>query len=62
MDLELVVTFEEKKKKEKISMSLWTTQQRSQNRVEDFTMNMFSLIGEQRKEMEIILLSGRGIL
>lgn len=56
MDFELCVTFEEKEE-EKISVSLWTTQRRSQNTVASFTIKLFNLTGGGRGEMELILMS-----
>ena len=60
MDFESLVTFEEKEQ-EKILVLLWTTQWRSQNTVADFTVKMFNLTGEGRKEMEFILMSSREV-
>lgn len=58
MDLELAVTFE-KKKKRKRSWCRFGLSEKSQNIMEDFTVEMFSLTGEGGKEMEIILISAR---
>lgn len=59
MDLELAVTFEKKKKKGKDLGVALDSVKKSQNIMEDFTIEMFSLTGEGGKEMEIILISAR---